>query len=108
METLLFCIAFLVIGIVFGWRARGVHVKARAEMLLKQLQNNSEETTQEDFMIHITIEKHNNTFYVYKKGSSEFMAQGSTKEELEDVLRDRFPGKRFACEEKILSEVGFI
>jgi hypothetical protein len=36
------------------------------------------------------------------------MGQGSSKEQLEDVLAKRFPGKRFACNEKVLKEVGFI
>jgi hypothetical protein len=36
------------------------------------------------------------------------MAQGSSKEDVEKVLVERFTGKRFACHESTLKEVGFI
>ena len=46
--------------------------------------------------------------YVYDKDTKQFMAQGSSKEDVEKVLVERFPGKRFACHESVLKEVGFI
>jgi hypothetical protein len=32
----------------------------------------------------------------------------TTKEDVEKVLVERFPGKRFACSESTLKEVGFL
>jgi hypothetical protein len=46
--------------------------------------------------------------FVYDKETKQFMAQGSSKEDVEKVLVERFPGKRFACPESILKEVGFL
>jgi hypothetical protein len=46
--------------------------------------------------------------FVYDKDTKQFMAQGSSKEAVEKVLVERFPGKRFACHESTLKEVGFI
>ena len=46
--------------------------------------------------------------FVYDKDTEQFMAQGSTREAVEKVLVERFPGKRFACHESTLKEVGFI
>ena len=50
---------------------------------------------------------HNNMFYVYDKETNEFMAQGSSKEEVENNLQKRYPGKRFGCAESNLSQTGF-
>jgi hypothetical protein len=63
---------------------------------------------QEEEQIHIIIEKHNDMLFVYDKDTKQFMAQGTTKEDVEKVLVERFPGKRFACHESVLKEVGFI
>jgi hypothetical protein len=46
-------------------------------------------------------------FYVYDRETNEFMAQGSSKDEVETNLRKRYPGKSFGCSESILSQTGF-
>jgi len=50
-------------------------------------------------MIHITIEKHADMLFVYNKESQEFMGQGSTMKEVNEVLEKRYPGKLFGCSE---------
>ena len=37
-----------------------------------------------------------------------FYASEQTKEELESVLHDKYPNKKFACSESMLKEVGFL
>jgi hypothetical protein len=91
-------------GAVSGWKAREEHAKQITEKLLDRLQESSE---QDEESIQITIEKHNNTFYVYDRETNEFMAQGSTKDEVETNLRKRYPGKSFGCAESNLSQTGF-
>jgi len=56
--------------------------------------------------IQITIEKHGDMIYVYNKETKQFMAQGKTQGELEKILLEKFPGKRFAASESDL-EAGF-
>jgi hypothetical protein len=107
METIAYCVLSLLAGIVYGWRLREIHAKVVTKKIMQQLSEELEETENEE-LIQINIEQHSGVFYVYNKHTAEFMGQGNTKEDLEDVLAKRFPGKRFACPEKTLKEVGFI
>jgi hypothetical protein len=109
MEIILlvvFTFVVWVMGAVSGWNARERHAKTQVEKHFKHIQEIVEE--QEEEQIHIIIEKHNDMLYVYDKDTKQFMAQGSSKEDVEKVLVERFPGKRFACHESILKEVGFL
>ena len=108
MEIILlvvFTFVVWVMGAVSGWNAREKHARKITEQFLENMQQSVQE---DDSVIHITIEKHNNVFYVYDRDTNEFMAQGNTQSEVENNLRKRFPGKRFACPESILKEVGFL
>ena len=90
-------------GAVFGWKAREEHARKITEQFIDQMQ----ESVQDDDTIQITIEKHNNVFYVYDRHTNEFMAQGSSKDEVETNLRKRYPGKSFGCAASNLSQTGF-
>jgi predicted negative regulator of RcsB-dependent stress response len=109
MEIILlvvFTFVVWVMGAVSGWNAREKHAKTQVEKHFQQIQEFVEE--QEEEQIHIIIEKHNDMLFVYDKETKQFMAQGTSKEAVEKVLVERFPGKRFACPESILKEVGFL
>jgi predicted negative regulator of RcsB-dependent stress response len=109
MEIILlvvFTFVVWVMGAVSGWNARERHAKTQVEKHFQQIQEFVEE--QEEEQIHIIIEKHNDMLFVYDKETKQFMAQGTSKEAVEKVLVERFPGKRFACPESILKEVGFL
>lgn len=101
--VLIFCIGIFIIGAAYGWDLREKYAKH----LLDKLVTHIESEVQED-MLHIIIEKHNEMFYVYDRQTKTFMAQGKSKEELENVLHDKYPNKRFACPESVLKEVGFL
>ena len=102
----LFLFVAWIMGAVSGWNAREKHAKKQVEQHFQRIQEFVEEEQEEQ--IHIIIEKHNDMLYVYDKDTKQFMAQGSSKEAVEKVLVERFPGKRFACHESILKEVGFL
>jgi hypothetical protein len=109
MEIILlvvFTFVVWIMGAVSGWNAREKHAKNQVEKHFKNIQEFVEE--QEEEQIHIIIEKHNDMLFVYDKDTKQFMAQGSSKEDVEKVLVERFPGKRFACHESTLKEVGFL
>jgi hypothetical protein len=95
-----------VMGAVSGWKAREEHAKQVTEKLLDRLQESVERQVEEN-VIQINIEKHNDMFYVYDRETNEFMAQGSSKDEVETNLQKRYPGKRFGCAESNLSQTGF-
>jgi len=105
MEIILLVVYTFIVwlgGSIAGWNAREKHAKRQMEKFFETGDEAEEE------QIHIIIEKHNNMLYVYDKDTKQFMAQGSSKEAVEKLLVERFPGKRFACPESILKEVGFI
>ena len=106
MEIILYVICIIIAwfaGAVAGWKAREEHARKITEKFIDQMQ----ESIQDDDTIQITIEKHNNVFYVYDRETTEFMAQGSTQKEVENNLRKRYPGKTFGCAESNLSQTGF-
>ena len=108
MELILLVVFTFIVwmaGASSGWHARENHAKKQVERHFEQLLEEHEEHEEQ---IHIIIEKHNDMLYVYDKDTKQFMAQGSSKEDVEKVLVQRFPGKHFACHESILKEVGFI
>ena len=107
MEIILlvvFTFVVWVMGVKSGWDARERH----AHKITKQFLDAMQEAEEEEELIHIVIEKHNDMLFVYDKDTKQFMAQGTSKEDVEKVLVERFPGKRFACPESILKEVGFL
>lgn len=106
MEILL-CIFFLVVGIVWGWNARGNYARKRLDMLMKTMETTQAEEPA-DLPIPIIIEKHNDTFYVYGKDDNTFMAQGDTRWNLEKNLEKRYPGKKFGASPENLKDVGFV
>ena len=89
-----------VVGVHNGWKAREVV----AEKRLKQLEVEKAKET----LVLVTIEKHDNHFYVFQKDTNKFLTQADTKEALEKNLRELFPGKRFVMTEENMKEIGFI
>lgn len=74
--------------------------------MIEELQDMDDESEYPD-QIRISIEKVDSTFFVYNLDDKSFMAQGATRNELEEALKTRFPGIVFACAEANLKEVGF-
>lgn len=92
-------------GAVFGWQAR----ERQAERVLKEFVTKmKEEEEPSEELTHIIIEKQDEILYVYNRDTMAFMAQGKNRDEVEAVLKERFPGQKFACAEKTLVELGFL
>lgn len=92
-------------GAVYGWQAR----ERQAERVLKEFVGKmAEQEEQNEELTHIVIEKQGDILYVYNRDTMSFMAQGKNREEVETALKERYPGMRFACSEKILAELGFL
>jgi hypothetical protein len=90
-------------GAYSGWKLREKYIKNSS----KQSSLPSEdEKPDEDDLVRITIEEHNGVFYIYNKKDKTFMVQGKTKQEIEDALSSRFPGKRFAATLEELKKIG--
>lgn len=86
-----------IMGAVYGWYARERHAIRTIDRIMSDIYDETSEV-ESNTRIHITIEKHNDVFYVYDKEKNEFMAQGSTRKELETNLAKRYPNKHFAAD----------
>lgn len=84
-----------ILGAVYGWYARERQARKTIDRFITQVVGEQPDT--ETSRIHVTIERHNGVFYVYDKDNNEFMAQGSTRKELEINLAKRYPNMHFAA-----------
>ena len=95
-----------VMGAVYGWYARERHSKRIVDNFMEQIDSAVTEKYSEN-TIRIFIEKVKGVYYIYNKENSDFMGQGSTREEVEKVLAERFPNKKFMADTSNLKEMGF-
>lgn len=106
-DDLAFYLLFLFFGFVWGWFARERQAVKRVQAMLDEHPENTIDKLEKANLIPIKIEQHNDTYYVYSVKDRTFMAQGATKDILEDNLAKRFPGKKFAALPENLKEIGF-
>jgi hypothetical protein len=104
MESLLYYVIVFVFGFISGWMLRETIAVHRIRNMINEMDDDDSEDPE---LIKISIEKVDSTFFVYNLEDNSFMAQGNTRNELEEALKSRFPGVVFACPEANLKEVGF-
>jgi hypothetical protein len=105
MEHILYVAIVFAVGFLVGWNEREKWASKKVDALLDMYDKEVEKHIEES-RIDIKIEKHNDVYYVYNKDTDDFMAQASTRKELEDALAARFSGKRFFADADNLKEVG--
>lgn len=93
-------------GFILGWTSRERHAERKLNAILNDVQESVRENVQKN-LIPVEIEQHEGHYYVYNMKDKTFMAQGNTRQELERVLEEKFPGKKFAATEDNLVKVGF-
>jgi hypothetical protein len=103
-DILIYAVVFI-LGTVWGWNLRERHAEKQVDSFMEQIDNEFKQRVS-DKIIQINIEKQNGVFYVYNKENNDFMGQGRTKQELEDVLAQRFPDKKFVAETNNLKDMG--
>ena len=82
------------LGIVYGWHVHERYLDRKMNQVMRAIHEDINEN-----VIHINIERHGDMTYIYDKETKQFMAQGKTREELETILHEKFPGKKFAASE---------
>lgn len=91
-------VAILIFGIVcflFGWHLREAMAKRRIERYLDEMKRETIEDLKKD-MINITVDfTDDGTIFVYAKEDGAYLAHGKTRDQLEDILGEKFPGKMF-------------
>ena len=99
-------IILIVIFFALGWIGREAWAVRQVQKLWTTAVE-AEMQEKKDSLVHIFIEKENDMFFVYDKSHNGFMAQGRTKEEVEENLAKRYPDQLFAARPENLREVGF-
>lgn len=96
-----------ILGFVAGWHLRALTILRNLvnnpQEMIKVLTELKEISAQEERYggpvstdtIELEIEHHQDVIYAYDKLTGEFIAQGSTEQELLDSARKRFPNKDF-------------
>lgn len=109
MEYLIYTIVAAV-AFWLGWHVRGIvitiNISRNPDTAIKMLEQikkiNAAETVDELNAIErdvtdneMTIEKAGNTLYAYSKESGQFLAQGTSLEDICSAIQKRFPGKTY-------------
>lgn len=104
MDILILIVVGLVLY-VFGFK-RGYEFREKQarEKISDTLDRLEEEFVES--LIRVKLEKVGDNVFVYNEKTNEFMAQGKNEEEIGEILKSRYPGKRFAAAENNLKEVG--
>lgn len=95
------------VGILIGVLAHRTYINIRVQFLEKQLEQRIENLLEDlrNSIIDSKIEYANGIYYMYDRETNEFLAQGSTFEELEKAARQKCPNKRFNVPHDELVEI---
>lgn len=99
----LIAIGIFICGFVVGWLAVKAIVLHRLKKVLKIVQ---EMEDQKPKTVGLRFEKVGDQIFAYTDEGHEFLAQGSTREELVEILTSRFPNTSFSANSENMKEVG--
>lgn len=80
------------------------YLTAKNESMVEQ--SKDMQTQIKNSVILVDIEKHNDIFYLYDKGTREFIAQGSNFNEVKKNCETRFKGKSVIADEVQMEQFG--
>jgi hypothetical protein len=93
----------LAIGFVLGWFALRVLINLKMKRMLDSIVNTP---TTEKKTIKLDFVKMDHAILAYNRDTQQFLAQGSTREEITALLLKRFPDTNFMANTQNLKEVG--
>lgn len=95
-------------GFVVGWNCLKIWATYRAKKILSSLevQTQTSHPKVETDKVNVEITREGDQCYVYDAATGEFLAQGSTKEEIIDILTKKYPTKSFNASADNMKEVG--
>jgi hypothetical protein len=86
----------MLIGFIIGWVMRERWAIRKLNNMLGDLNQKIQQTNDDD-KIQINIELKDSMIYIYNKETSMYLAHGATKDVVESMLLEKFPGKKFAA-----------
>ena len=102
--SILILIGVFILGFVCGWYTVKIIVLKRIKKIIAAV--NSQEQTESYSAVAVKFERINDQIYAYTNDGHEFLAQGTTKDELITILKSRFPNTSFTASPKNMEEVG--
>ena len=93
----------LAIGFVLGWFALRALINLKMKRMLDSIVNSP---IPEKKTINLDFVKMDHAILAYNRDTQQFLAQGSTREEITALLLKRFPDTSFMANTKNLEEVG--
>lgn len=97
-------IIIFIFGFVTGWLVLKTLVQYRVKQVRDILMQTIEKSLPEE--VTITFTKSGDLIQVHNSVTQEFLAQGTTKEEIVQILEDRWPNKVFRASSKNMEEMG--
>lgn len=92
-----------VFGFITGWMALRTLVQYRLKQV-KDIMMSIEKNAPKE--VNVKFTKEGNIIQVHNSSTQEFLAQGSSKEEIIKLLEDRYPNVSFKANAKNMEEVG--
>jgi hypothetical protein len=93
-----FAVIWMILRIIKGYIiAKNEVLEAEVAALVK---------TVKESVIQVDIEKHGSVFYLYEKGTGNFVAQGSSFEEISKHCKERFKNKSVVANEEQMEQFG--
>ena len=80
------------------------YLVAKNESIVKQIKDM--QVQMKNSFILVDIEKHDNVYYLYEKDTREFIAQGSSFDEVKKNCETRFKGKSVIADEVQMEQFG--
>lgn len=95
------------VGVLLGVFFHRVYIDIRLRFLEKRIEEKIESTLTEfrKSVIDSKIEFVNGVYFMYDRKTNEFLAQGSTFDELEKAARTKYPDKLFNVPQKELMQL---
>lgn len=99
---ILILIGVFIVAFSWGWTFREKIAEHKAKVFMDKIHEQEEEN-----IMKIKIEKHNNMLFVYDYHTDMFITQAKDRPELEEKLEKLYPGKKFGATPDNLKDIGF-
>ena len=95
-----------ILGYALGWFMLRALINYKMKTMLDSIVNSPIPEKAENKKVDIDLVKIKDVVYAYSRENPQFLAQGSTKEEIVANLKRRFPDTSFMASPKNIKEVG--
>ena len=104
METFTITFLFGILCFIAGWKLREMYaVRIMNKLILNAASQVQEEMSKN--IITVNVEDHEGQFFIYDQENGAYLAHSSSRETLEKILKEKFPGMTFKVSEQDLKKL---